>query len=67
MQPLHHVHENTATCSRQSGDSDRGSGAITCIICARPLAEHEIGDHDINVVQKMLSIGFPTPVGERLS
>lgn len=67
MQPFHHLRENDARCSRRSGDSDRGSGSITCIICAHPLADHEIGDHDTDVVQKMLSIGFPTPVGGRLS
>ncbi len=46
-------------------DTDRGAGTIKCGICAGPLADHEIGDHRTRVVERMLRIGFPTPVGSR--
>jgi hypothetical protein len=48
------------------GDTERGTGAIKCIICAGALADHEIGDHSTRVVERMLQIGFPTPVGSRI-
>jgi len=51
---------------RRGDDADRGAGALTCDICAGPLADHEIGDHATRVVERMLRIGFPTPVGNRL-
>lgn len=47
--------------------AERGAGGLKCAICAGPLADHEIGDHESRVVERMLSIGFPTPVGSRLS
>ena len=46
---------------------ERGVGGLKCAICAGPLADHEIGDHESRIVERMLSIGFPTPVGGRLS
>jgi hypothetical protein len=46
---------------------ERGVGGLKCAICSGPLADHEIGDHESRVVERMLSIGFPTPVGSRLS
>ncbi len=49
----------------RSTDSDRGAGTIMCGICAGPLADHEIGDHATRVVERMLRIGFPTPVCSR--
>ena len=51
----------------RKSDADRGTGTIKCGICAGPLADHEIGDHATRVVERMLRIGFPTPVGNRLS
>ena len=51
----------------RKADMDRGAGTIKCGICAGPLADHEIGDHATRVVERMLRIGFPTPVGNRLS
>jgi hypothetical protein len=48
-------------------ETDRGIGGMKCAICAGPLADHEIGDHESRVVERMLRIGFPTPVGSRLS
>lgn len=50
----------------RKADMDRGVGTIKCGICAGPLADHEIGDHPIVVVERMLKIGFPTPVSSRL-
>lgn len=48
---------------RWFGDhSDRGAGTLKCDICAGPLADHEIGDHATRVVERMLELGFPTPV-----
>jgi len=46
--------------------TDRGAGVLKCIICAGALADHEIGDHANRVVERMLRIGFPTPVGSRI-
>lgn len=45
--------------------TDRGAGTIKCGICEGPLADHEIGDHTTRVVERMLRIGFPTPVCSR--
>ncbi|GMQ93685.1 MAG: hypothetical protein BMS9Abin12_1165 [Acidimicrobiia bacterium] len=50
----------------RSDKTDRGAGMLKCGICAGPLADHEIGDHANRVVERMLRIGFPTPVGTRL-
>ncbi len=50
---------------RREADSDRGVGTILCNICTGPLADHEIGDHSTRVVERMLRIGFPTPVCSR--
>ena len=47
-------------------DDDRGAGSLKCAICRGPLADHEIGDHATRVVERMLRIGFPTPVNGRL-
>jgi hypothetical protein len=33
-----------------------------CILCKGPLADHPAADHASRVVERMLSIGFPTPV-----
>ena len=43
-------------------DNDRGAGLLKCGICRGPLANHEIGDHATKVAERMLRIGFPTPV-----
>lgn len=48
-------------------NSDRGAGDLKCAICSGALADHEIGDHANRVVERMLAIGFPTPVGRRIS
>lgn len=47
-------------------NSDRGAGELKCVICEGPLADHEIGDHATRVVERMLKLGFPTPVSGRL-
>ncbi len=47
-------------------ETERGVGVLKCAICADPLADHEIGDHANRVVERMLGIGFPTPVNTRL-
>jgi len=47
-------------------DDDRGAGSLKCAICTGPLADHEIGDHPTRVVERMLRIGFPTPVDGQL-
>jgi hypothetical protein len=51
---------------RNGTGTDRGAGVLKCIICAGALADHEIGDHASRVVERMLLIGFPTPVGRRI-
>jgi hypothetical protein len=51
--------------TRSGSDLDRGAGEIRCGICSEALADHEIGDHATRVVERMLQIGFPTPVGRR--
>ena len=64
----HLVDDRTGRCEpdllRDDG-ADRGAGALKCGICAGPLADHEIGDHATRVVERMLKIGFPTPVSSR--
>ena len=52
--------------ARSVSDPDRGAGEIRCAICSGALADHEIGDHASRVVERMLQIGFPTPVGRRI-
>ena len=51
--------------ARSAPDPDRGTGEMRCAICSGALADHEIGDHATRVVERMLKIGFPTPVGPR--
>lgn len=51
---------------RNGTGTNRGAGVLKCIICAGALADHEIGDHATRVVERMLQIGFPTPVGSRI-
>ena len=52
---------------RTIDDTNRGAGELKCAICLGALADHEIGDHAARVVDRMLAIGFPTPVGRRIS
>jgi hypothetical protein len=51
--------------TRSTTKDERGAGDLKCAICSGPLADHEIGDHATRVVERMLKIGFPTPVGRR--
>ena len=60
------VNKNMDRTRGGHANTDRGAGGIKCAICAGALADHEIGDHATRVVERMLSIGFPTPVGSRL-
>jgi hypothetical protein len=53
--------------ARSQTDDDRGAGGLKCAICSGALADHEIGDHATRVVERMLQIGFPTPVGRRIN
>jgi hypothetical protein len=63
------VDDRTDRCDpdlRRDDDADRGAGELKCAICSGPLADHEIGDHTTRVVERMLRIGFPTPVNSTL-
>jgi hypothetical protein len=51
--------------ARSTTRDERGTGKLKCVICSGALADHEIGDHATRVVERMLQIGFPTPVGRR--
>lgn len=53
--------------TKPKNDTGRGTGELKCAICSGALADHEIGDHATRVVERMLQIGFPTPVGRRTS
>ena len=56
---------DTSADNRRTDVHDRGAGTLQCAICSGPLADHEIGDHDSRIVERMLELGFPTPVARR--
>lgn len=52
--------------SRPRKGADRRASDLSCAICTGPLADHDMRDHASRVVERMLRIGFPTPVSPRL-
>lgn len=59
------VHESSTEPGAQMA-FDREAADLQCDLCKGPLADHVVADHASRVVERMLTIGCPTPVNSRL-